>query len=621
MDAKPLALGKILSERQRFVVPIYQRTYQWTKRELEPLFDQIEHKADELLATNRVAFSHYMGALLLIPDGDPVFGQVQVFNVVDGQQRLTTFHLCFAAIKDVARAYGFDALSKQVSDLLVHGDGVPMQNPAVERYKLSPTKYDAALFRDLVDKTWPELKEKHAAKLYKNGNPLPDAPEALAAFCYFWDAADEYVRQAPKDGNGKLNLVAAELRLRALSTVLFEQFRLIVITLSKDDDAQVIFETLNSGGKPLAAMDLVRNDIFHRASRRGEDEADLMDNHWSVFEHEFWKKDQTQGRIRKPRIDFFLANVLAAETGQTVALGELFSEYKTFVASRHFTDTASELATFTRYVAPYRVLVEPQGDSALAQLARRLDVFDVSTAYPLVLLVADSQAEDAVKDRLYELISSYVIRRALCYLTPKSYNKTFVEVVGHLRSAGVSETAFAEFFAQRTGETVRFPSDEELTAAIRDRPQYAWMPKSRLRLVLEELEFASRGRFNVMGSLQAGLSIEHVMPQEWRSGWKLPSGQAAPLDSAQWVDDATRQEITARDAKIHTLANLTLLTPAANSSAGNASFEAKAARLKDSLLNMNIEILNTGHWDEAAMEARAAKLAALAMRLYPSPAS
>lgn len=93
MDAKPLSIGKILSERQRFIVPIYQRTYAWNQRELEPLVDQIEAKADELLKTNKVAFSHYMGALLLIPDSDPVFGRIQAFNVVDGQQRLTTFHL------------------------------------------------------------------------------------------------------------------------------------------------------------------------------------------------------------------------------------------------------------------------------------------------------------------------------------------------------------------------------------------------------------------------------------------------------------------------------------------------------------------------------------------------
>src|SRR5438067_469516 len=150
MDAKPLSIGKILSERQRFVVPIYQRTYSWTiKRQLDPFLEQVEAKATDRLNGSRSAFSHYMGALLVIPEG------------------------------------------------------------------------------------------------------AADATEQAR-------------------------------RLLALSTALFEDFRLIVITLSKEDDAQVIFQTLNSGGEPLAAMDLVRNDVFHRASRRNEDVEKLMEERWSV---------------------------------------------------------------------------------------------------------------------------------------------------------------------------------------------------------------------------------------------------------------------------------------------------------------------------------------------------
>lgn len=620
MDAKPLALGKILSERQRFVVPVYQRTYQWTRRELEPLFDQLEGKADELLSTGKVAFSHYMGALLLIPEGDPVFGQVQVFNVVDGQQRLTTFHLCFAALKDVARARGFEGLSKQIADLLVHGTDVPMQDARTERYKLTPTRFDRDLFQDLVDKTRPELTRLYAGEFYKNGNVLKTAPEALRAYSYFWDEAAEYITRGLWDEAGSLDLAAAELRLRALSTALFEQFRLIVITLSKDDDAQVIFETLNSGGKPLAAMDLVRNDIFLRAGRRNEDQAELLDNHWSIFEEAFWKQEQVQGRMRKPRIDFFLAHALAAETGAIVALGELFAEYKAFVAERAFTDAATELACLTEYVPIYRTLAAPDGATALSRLARRLNTFDVSTAYPLVFVIAASPAEEDVKERLYRLVSSYVIRRALCYLTPKAYNKTFVELAAQLKAKGVSDAAFAEYFATRLGDTIRFPDDAELRAAIRQRPQYGWIPQNRLRMILEELEFASRGKFNVMGSLQEGLSIEHVMPQGWSSAWTLPSGRAAPLDLVTGADETMRAEIETRKALIHTLPNLTLLTPPANASAGNANFTLKADRLKDSLLNLNMEILAAGSWDETTIAARADRLANLAVGLYPAPA-
>lgn len=621
MDAKPLSIGKILSERQRFVVPIYQRTYAWNKRELEPLFDQIEAKSDELLSTGKVAFSHYMGALLLIPDTDPIFGKIQAFNVVDGQQRLTTFHLCFSALRDVAREYGFTDLVSQLSDLVLHGETVPMQDPAKERYKLEPTAYDRALFRDLVDLDWRALETKFPTAFYKNGKIHPSAPEPLWAYWYFWTEADQYItegRALPTRAEYDQNVLRK--RLVALSTVLFEHFRLIVITLAADDDAQVIFETLNSGGKPLAAMDLVRNDVFHRASRRNEDQAALLDQHWSVFEEPFWKQEQTQGRIKKPRIDFFLGHVLAAEQGRVVALGELFSEYKAFIVRQNYTDTASELRALTAHAPAYRALVDPKGNDALSRLARRLATFDVSTAYPLVLVIAASDAADEVKDRLYDLVASYVIRRALCYLTPKNYNNIFVEVSAYLKAHGVGEAAFKEYFDGKVGnDTSRFPTDADLASAIASRPQYGWVPQNRLRLILEELEFAARNKFNIGSALQEGLSIEHIMPQSWMACWPLRSGVTAPADLMTGVDAEMRAEIDRRNAIIHTLPNLTLLTPPANSQIGNSGFANKKTRLTDSLLKTNVKIAEEADWHEEAIARRGLAQAAMAIHLWPAP--
>jgi uncharacterized protein with ParB-like and HNH nuclease domain len=291
MKAEPLAVGKILSERQRFAVPIYQRTYAWTVREqLEALFAQLTAKAEERLAGGKASFSHYMGALLVIPDAEPVFGRIQTFNVVDGQQRLTTFHLLYAALRDIAREYGFEHIARQITDLLLHNDQVPMQDKANERYKLQPTRYDRTLFRDLIDLDWKKIQEKHKEYFYRNGNIREGiAPLPLRAYWFFWDIADAFICDSEEN-----NADEQERRLLALSTALFEDFKLIVITLAKEDDAQVIFETLNSGGKPLAAMDLVRNDIFHRAALKGEDVEQLMDQQWGTFEETFWKQEQTQ---------------------------------------------------------------------------------------------------------------------------------------------------------------------------------------------------------------------------------------------------------------------------------------------------------------------------------------
>ena len=85
---------------------------------------------------------------------------------------------------------------------------------------------------------------------------------------------------------------------------------------------------------------------------------------------------------------------------------------------------------------------------------------------------------------------------------------------------GVTEDAFfAVMESKKAADTSRFPSDSEFASAIRTRPQYGWIPQHRLKLILEELEFAMRDRFNIQGTLQDGLTIEHVMPQNWPMHW------------------------------------------------------------------------------------------------------
>src|SRR5262249_30935402 len=311
---------------------------------------------------SRSAFSHYMGALLVIPEGEAVFGRVQTFNIVDGQQRLTTFHLFYAAVRELAQTLGLGTVAHQVGDLLVHSDDTPMHDRANERYKLHPTAYDRALFRNLIDLDRESIRTKYPDFFYKKGTLREgDAPLPLRAWWFFRDSAEEFISRA--------ETAEQERRLIALSTALFEDFRLIVITLTKDDDAQVLFQHLNSGGEPLAAMDLVRNDVFHRASRHGEDVEKLMEDKWSAFEQPFWKEHDTQGRITKPRIDLFLAHSLTAQQGKDVSLSELYAEYKSFVADKKFASAADELQSLTRYVPVYRVLVEPKGQTGLARLA------------------------------------------------------------------------------------------------------------------------------------------------------------------------------------------------------------------------------------------------------------
>jgi hypothetical protein len=256
MKADPFQIGNVLKDPKRFIVPIYQRTYAWTReRQLEKLFDSIEAKARERLTGASPAYPHYMGALLLSPRGKYTFGSIPVLDVVDGQQRLTTYQIFIAALRDVARSIPNVPLSEQLTPFLLNTDSRLMKDPKVERFKLQASRYDRSLFHDIVDLDRAALRKKHPSAFFKNGKIRDsDAPLPLRAWWYFRDEAESFVNEGGDADRSN--------RLTALSAALLEDFRVIVITLDEADDAQVIFETLNSGGEPLAAMDLVRNDCF-----------------------------------------------------------------------------------------------------------------------------------------------------------------------------------------------------------------------------------------------------------------------------------------------------------------------------------------------------------------------
>lgn len=628
MDSDPFPIGTVLSGVKRFVVPIYQRAYAWTtKDELEPLWEHLATKAEERLAGRRSGFPHYMGAVIVIPDGDFAFGQIQTFNVVDGQQRLTTFQLALAAFCGLAREmreeaeqetdvppYGKTAetVAKHINALLLNEEST-LQDARTERYKLQPSPFDRQVFRDLVNLGREALRTDYQIHFYQNGNLKPGAPLALRAWWFFRTEALEFMDQAEADNTNRIK------RLQALSASLLEDFRVIVITLDQNDDAQVIFETLNSRGKPLAAMDLVRNDIFHRAAKAGEDVEQLMDNRWSVFEDQFWKDEQRQGRLKKQRMDFFLAHTLAAERGGEIAMTELYAEYKKFVTTRPFPTVGSELDMLTRYAPTYRALAAPLGDKPLARLARRLEIFEVSTAFPAVFVIEASAAAPEDKARLFDLIASFAIRRTLCGLSTNNYTRIFNRLASMLREQGVSVETLTRALSEQTADTFRFPRDEELATAISDRRQYGNLNARRLRHVLEELENAARGPFDENTRLPDDLTIEHILPDEWPEFWPLADGRFAPIDRITNVDDGMRAAIAERDRIKHTLGNLTLVTGANNPSMGKHAFTRKRERLQSSLLKLNQEIARETHWDEAIIRHRSARLTAHALKLWPGP--
>jgi hypothetical protein len=628
MKTDSLEVGRVLQDNRRYTVPIYQRQYAWRDERLGPFWTDVATKAEEALG-GRPRFMHYLGALILAPgtDGYSV-GRVPTVQVVDGQQRLTTFQLFLAALRDVARRFQHPALVQSL-DVYVRNDSrATGGDRAGDQAKLVPTPSDRELFRELMELPSERVRDRHDAWFFKNGKAKKGGcPAALWAYARFLTWIEQFtILGQPDDDEAGAPAEATpgerEVRLQALADALLLHMKLVIITLEEGDDAQVIFETLNSRGEPLLAMDLVRNNIFHRAEARGESAEALFARMWSRFDTPFWKQIPPRAKPPKPRIDFFLGHALTAQTGDDVSVRELYAEYRSFIRNRggtpRFASVEEELAALVRFVSTYEKLEKPGAGTSLDIIGRRLATWEVTTAYPLVLCIETSTADAGDKAALYQLIYAYIVRRAICALTPKSLNKTFQRLVAAMLRDGVSLGTFAQAFADQSGPAVRFPGDDEFRAAVVGNRVYQQFPgkMSRLVDVLWELELGSRTNFQVDEVRPPSLTVEHVLPQKWEAHWPLPDGTRVPRDRIA-VSETVQAAVSARDHALHTLGNLTLVTQPLNPSLSNREYPVKQGPLCDSLLALNVAFRPLAAWDETAIRERGERLAAIAVRLWP----
>lgn len=652
MKAGPVDIGTLLQNRNRYCVPIYQRRYVWTKaKQWEPFWQDIRTKAIERLASRERRFSHFMGAVVLESRAKPSVKQVPSFQVVDGQQRLTTFQLFLTAARHYAQNLGYETAASNIQRFVMNSDPGLMEMPDIEVFKVWPTQGDRDMFIDIISASDREdLRKKHDKHWYKKAGrdqvaEYKTVPNLLGAYGYFYDRIRHSVEtddlhsdldEVPDDVTESTdNDIPRELKLDAIWQSLLEEFKVVEIVLDEGDDAQVIFETLNDRGEPLLAADLIRNNIFQRADAiLGPLKAErLFAATWKPFDDPFWSMLEKQGRYKKQRIEFFIANYIAGHLASDITLSKLFSEYKAFLRPRRnstqprYPSVEAELRSLSDYGAIYREFIERNTDSELSNFSRRLRLWDVTTANPLVLRLWASVAlsNDDKADALGFLLS-LIVRRAVCGLTNKNYNNLFLSTISYLDQSGWSTDQLKRFFLDQKTESGRFPRDDEFKSALLQIPIYRTLGSARTRALLIAIEEAKRGKYQEVAHLPDGLAVEHIMPTSWRAHWPMANGVAAAdadFTSAMFStveNDTATGRIVRRNRLKDTVGNLTLITPAFNSHVSNESFEIKRTEFEEqSVLMMTRDFVKRPQWDEAEIEARSKATGLLACEIWPSP--
>ena len=579
MKSESLRISKLFQNGGdiHYVLPLFQREYTWEKAQWQTLLQDALAIHDEMrIATEDGAarapdVEHFLGSVVVINDGTRN-GTVPAFQVVDGQQRLTSLSLLLCALGGAVDKPSA-SFQKKIRKLLLNLD-----EEGDVRYKLLPTsKYgDRAAYTALVGG--------------EESVPPTDSRVPLA-----YDYFNKELTQ---------RIAAGTVHPERLFLALTQAFQVVFIDLNRDESPYRIFESLNAKGKPLSQADLVRNYLAMRLSPMGQEK--VFDGQWAYVEQ---RLQERRAVSRLGELTAFLRHYLAMRTGVLCSEEHVYARFRDR-AEREFAsekDFAAEIGTLRRFAELYDRLLRPEGEpsSAVRGALETLNALESSTAYPFLLAAYDARQAGVMTEpqwlEMLHTVENYLVRR---YLAGEPANYLTKMFPGLWSQVDVSDpvNSLKELLSSKGS-----PSDSRLRQRLETRQLYDTSAPTRTRtgLVLERINRSLSAGTGGHTVLSSAATIEHILPQN---------------PDEDWTDDLGPDAERVMRDNLHTLGNLTLVTQDWNSSLSNKSFAIKRQRLSGHALRLNSDYFGQeiSSWDEEAIRARTAWLTDRIIEVWPA---
>ena len=610
LDADFVTVDELFGGRVQFVIPVYQRHYVWNEEEQwKPLWqdikDTIAINAKVELAHDRR--SHFTGTIVIrhLPRK---IGAVSQYEIIDGQQRLTTFQIILCAIADVCHTEGLEDNEGQVGEYLKNGgllrhrhDRGSLRDPD-EAYKVLPTRADQDSFKAIVD-----------CDVDRCQGTIRDA------YFFFKNEIESYMCM----GDARSQMIL-------LNDSILHNFGVAQILITTRADSEKIFESINARGRTINEFDHLRNNIFLKARVSAEDNTSaedkvqlLYDNHWQHFEDHYWTKRLGPDDEEMLLSERFVKHFLMAKLGKSsIAHRDIFSiyerEYRTSLPKNQGVDL--EFRELEKYSKVYRVILDceygtetcrefhsTQRMKLLAQRMRFYKVLKITSLFPFILyIINELKISYDELDKIFDVLESYTIRRLLASSQGiQNYNVIFAAAIEHFGKTQLGSTALLDYLS-RLPQSNECPKNEAVHSAL-SHCGGTRISALLTRYILYRIELTKAASYDtVKGPLRFGepLTLEHVMPIKWQRYWPLPDPQNSRL-----ADE--------RDRAKQSIGNLTLLTKKVNGDLGNLSFSNKQGPLlRHSDLEITKEIVfksvkplrEREGWDVAQIRAREKEL-------------
>ncbi len=545
MEARQISISEFLStSRTRFIIPVYQRNYDWKEKNCLQLFEDIKN-----IGLQNERKSHFMGSIVYVSNSDTDSIDLKEYVIIDGQQRLTTSTLFLKALHDV-----IDEGTKEeiLEDFLIN-----KRLDEKNKLKLKPIKKDDEVFRKLLKNDFDTIDTN--SNIYKNYSFLKNQ------IIKFGDFKSLYF------GFKKLFIVHIALNRR-------------------DDNPQLIFESINSTGVSLSQSDLIRN--FLLMDKEADEQIELFENYWFKIEE----------NLTSENISNFIRDYLTVKQNKIPNKDDTYEAFKIFVYSQNI-QTKELLIELLEYSKLYKTFLFPHNE-IYAQNLKNIKQLKIGVVYPFLLSVIDKFNKQFINDKqlfmTLEIIESYIIRRMVCNKPTNALNKVFASLFSDiLEIQNFNYENFSKYFAtilfSKRGSAI-FPNDEEFRADFTSRDAYNL---KNIKFILLRLE----NRDNNERVDIATLSIEHFMPQTLTNSWKAKLG-----DKYQII----------HDRYLHNIGNLSLSGD--NTQLGNKSFEDKKHILKEqSRLKLNQYFIDALSWGDNEINQRADVLFEEAKEMWQYP--
>nr|WP_212755782.1 DUF262 domain-containing protein [Flexivirga aerilata] len=580
---------------QHFVIPLFQRPYVWRENEQwEPLWNDIRRIAELRIAEPHLHATHFLGAVV-IQSHEAQSKRLTTWNVIDGQQRLTTLQILADATAALLAESDQARLAAQL-ERLTHNDEIYIEE-SDSRLKVRHLNNDRAAFDEVMSAEAP----------VDHGTLAHAGSQVVAAHAYFSTVVEQWL--------GTTDSEEYVAKAKELTTVLLDGLQLVSIELEASENSQEIFETLNARGTPLTAADLVRNFVFQRLEAEGGDTTKAYHEDWP-FETKFWMKEVSVGRNLVSRSSLFLNQWLVARTGEEVSPQATFTRFKSYVELESDHTMADLLPVIKQQAQQYEAWTEaaarPGGSlSAVEMAVYRMQVSGVEILKPLLIFLHEPgrNLSEATVSAIVTAAESWVVRRQLLRLAGGDLGRIVADII-----AANTNTPDDRLVERITAHLARlkvtstyWPGDEEVLRTLATEAVYTRFPRGRLRMFLEAIEDSYRAETGQPQLERKGYPIEHLLPRSWKDTWPT----------------ATPEEADERQARVHRLGNLTLLTTSLNSKVSNGSWPSKRSALQDhnTITLTGRVIKRTEHqpWGEELIDERTAELIARILRVWPVP--